>query len=235
MSNTSGTTASSSASVTVQAVAPTFTTQPSNLVVGSGQDAVFSVTAAGSATLQYQWQRNGADIAGATAATYTLPSAVSGDNGASFRVVVTNAAGSVTSSAATLTVAPPGAPVLVGFLQFALAGERQAFSIVATLTSGTPPFTYQWFRNGVAIAGASGSTNTNEIAFNTPQLMAADDGVRYRLEVSNANGTASGNEVMLQRDRSIRRRGRRGALARAQRRWQRLRLGRQQRRPAGHG
>ena len=197
VSNAGGTTASSSVSVTVQPVAPVITAQPSNLVVATGQDAMFSVTVAGSATLQYQWQRNGADIAGATAASYTLPSAASGDDGATFRVVVTNVAGSVTSSGATLTVAPPGAPVLVGFLRLALAGERQAFSIVATLTSGTPPFTYQWLRNGVAIPGASGSTNSNQIAFNTPQLLAADNGVRYRLEVSNANGAASGNEVMF--------------------------------------
>ncbi len=82
-------------------------------------------------------------------------------------------------------------------MRVALAGERQAFSIVATLTSGTPPFNYQWLRNGVAIPGASGSTNSNQIAFNTPQLLAADNGVRYRLEVSNANGAVSGNEFMF--------------------------------------
>ena len=62
------------------------------------------MVASGTAPLSYQWRRGGVDIAGATSASYVLnPTAVS-DNGASFDVVVTNSAGSVTSSAATLTV-----------------------------------------------------------------------------------------------------------------------------------
>jgi hypothetical protein len=66
--------------------------------------ASFSVVASGDAPLSYQWRRNGVDIAGATSASYVLdPTAVS-DNGATFDVVVSNAAGSATSSAATLTV-----------------------------------------------------------------------------------------------------------------------------------
>lgn len=82
---------------------PTITGQPANATVTVGQSATFSVTATGSA-LTYQWQKNGANIAGATASTYTTPATIFDDNGAAFRCVVTGTGGSATSSAATLVV-----------------------------------------------------------------------------------------------------------------------------------
>jgi len=86
------------------AVAPTISTQPGNQTVTSGQTATFTVVATGTAPLSYQWQKNGASIAGATATSYTTPATTTADSGATFRVVVSNTAGSITSSAATLTV-----------------------------------------------------------------------------------------------------------------------------------
>jgi hypothetical protein len=69
-----------------------------------GQTATFSVTATGSATLSYQWQKGATAIAGATSSSYTTAATTSSDNGAQFTVAVSNSAGSVTSNAATLTV-----------------------------------------------------------------------------------------------------------------------------------
>jgi hypothetical protein len=88
----------------ISATAPQITTQPANQAVSVGQTATFSVVAMGTAPLQYQWRKNGSAITGATGSSYPTPATVSGDNGSSFTVVVTNATGSVTSSAATLTV-----------------------------------------------------------------------------------------------------------------------------------
>ena len=85
-------------------VAPSITSGPSDQSVTSGQTATFAVTADGTAPLTYQWQKNGVDIAGATGASYTTPATTLADNGALFRCRVTNGAGSVTSSSATLTV-----------------------------------------------------------------------------------------------------------------------------------
>src|SRR5207245_4038912 len=53
--------------------APAITSQPGNQTVTAGQTATFTVVASGSAPLAYQWQKNGANIAGATAASYTTP------------------------------------------------------------------------------------------------------------------------------------------------------------------
>jgi len=70
-----------------------------------GETAHFAVTATGTSPLTYQWQTNGKAIAGATESSYTTPAATLGNNGSSFAVVVSNTAGSVTSTAAKLTVA----------------------------------------------------------------------------------------------------------------------------------
>jgi len=84
--------------------APAITAQPQNATVTEGQGAVFAVTASGTAPLSYQWKKNGTAIPGATSASYTTPATVLADTGSSFSVTVSNAAASVNSSAASLTV-----------------------------------------------------------------------------------------------------------------------------------
>lgn len=93
------------------ASAPSITTQPAAQTVAVGQAASFAVTASGTAPLSYQWQENGAPIAGASASSYTTPAATAADNGETFSVVVSNADGSVSSSSVKLTVSGVAAPV----------------------------------------------------------------------------------------------------------------------------
>lgn len=85
------------------ALAPTIQDQPQSQTVSLDQPVTFSVSASGSG-LSYQWQRNNQDIPGAVGPTYTLQSPTLADNGAVFRVIVSNTAGSVPSAGATLTV-----------------------------------------------------------------------------------------------------------------------------------
>jgi hypothetical protein len=151
------------------AVAPTITTQPVSQTVTAGQTASFAVLATGTAPLSYQWQKSGVNIAGATAASYTTPVTTTSDNGASFAVVVSNTAGTVTSAAGTLTVnAAAVAPTITTqpVSQTVTAGQTASFTVVAT---GTAPLSYQWQKSGVNIAGATAASYT------TPATTTSDD------------------------------------------------------------
>ncbi|QLQ36735.1 nucleoside hydrolase-like domain-containing protein [Micromonospora robiginosa] len=90
------------------ASAPVITAQPVGQTVAPGATITFTVAATGASPLSYRWRRNGVDIAGATASSYTLTNVQSAHAG-DYTVVVTNSLGSVTSDPASLTVndAPP--------------------------------------------------------------------------------------------------------------------------------
>jgi hypothetical protein len=95
----------------VAAPMPAIMTQPSNQVADPGKTATFSVVATGVPVPTYQWKKNGKNIAGATAATYTTPPLTLDDDKAEFHVVVINPVGSVASNHVVLTVNQP-APVV---------------------------------------------------------------------------------------------------------------------------
>src|SRR4029077_19244435 len=130
------------------AVAPSITTQPASQTVTAGQTASFSVAATGTAPLSYPWNRNGTAISAADSPSYTPPATISSDNGAQFAVLVSNSAGSATSSAATLTVNAAAVAPSITTQPASLTvttGQTASFSVAAT---GTAPLSYQWNRNG---------------------------------------------------------------------------------------
>src|SRR6266481_4854649 len=171
--------------------APSITAQPAGQTVTVGQTATFTVVATGSAPLTYQWKKNSAAIAGATSSSYTTPATMSSDSGAQFSVVVSNASGSATSSAAMLTVSAASvAPSITTqpASQTVTAGQTAMFSVAAT---GTAPLSYQWQKNSAAIAGATSSSYT------TPATMSSDSGAQFSVVVSNASGSATSSAAML--------------------------------------
>ncbi len=93
-------------SVALVPVAPSITAQPQSQTLAVGASATFSVAATGVPAPSYQWNFNGSAIAGASASTYVVASAQV-SNAGSYTVTVANAAGSVTSAPAVLTVASP--------------------------------------------------------------------------------------------------------------------------------
>lgn len=155
--NGAGTAASNAARLTVNAAAsaPTITQQPAAATVPSQTSATFTVVATGTPTPTYQWQRQAPggggflNITGATAASYTTPPVVFlddgdfSDNGAQYRVIVTNPQGTTTSDAATLTVTPV---TLSGFAQVS-AGFRH---VLALRSDGT---VWAWGDNGYGQVG----------------------------------------------------------------------------------
>ncbi len=187
VSNSAGTVTSNAAILTVNAP-PAVTAQPVNQTVAVGQTATFSVTATGTAPLSYQWRKNGANISGATASAYTTPATASTDNGAQFSVVISNAAGSVTSNTATLTVNVPPSITTQPSSVTITAGQTATFSVTAT---GTAPLTYQWKKNGTSISGATSASYT------TPAETTADNGAQFTVVVSNSVGNVTSNAATL--------------------------------------
>jgi PKD repeat protein len=128
------------------AVPPSITSDPIDQIVDEGQTATFSVSADGTAPLSYQWQRNGLDIPGATQSSYTTPPTTVDDDGATFRCIVSNEAGSDTSNPATLTVRDVTAPSVQAtdpadgrvatIVPAATLGESQTYRIQAVGGSG---------------------------------------------------------------------------------------------------
>src|SRR5207248_1060587 len=193
VSNVAGNVTSNAATLTVNAaaVAPSITTQPANQTVTVGQTATFKVVAAGTAPLSYQWQKNSTAISGATSASYNTPAMASADNGAQFRVVVSNVAGNVTSNAATLTVNAAGTmPERKSDADSkrVTVGETATDKVVA---AGAAPLSYQWQKNSTAISGATSASYT------TPATTSADNGAQFRVVVSNVAGNVTSNAATL--------------------------------------
>src|SRR5207244_575593 len=82
---------------------PKVTQQPKSQTVVAGTNATFSAIASGTEPIRFQWRSNGTDILGATNATLQISNVQQSDIG-TYTVVVSNSAGSDTSSAAILTL-----------------------------------------------------------------------------------------------------------------------------------
>ena len=118
-------------------------TNPTNVVISVGQNALFSVMVTSSTPYTVQWYRNGVAIPGATGLTYTLLNGQLSDSGALFNAIATNAAGNAASLTASLTVTSG----LVGswyagatdYSTLLLAGsDTVAYSGTFPITAGQP-------------------------------------------------------------------------------------------------
>jgi Pro-kumamolisin, activation domain/Bacterial surface protein, Ig-like domain/Immunoglobulin domain/Immunoglobulin I-set domain/Bacterial Ig-like domain (group 3)/Bacterial Ig domain len=159
VTNNYGSVTSGMASLTV-VFPPSFTTQPTNLTLAAGSNAVFSATLNGASPLAFHWWQNGTslvnggNISGATSNVLTL-APVTLANAGNYSLVATNIYGSATSSIATLTVTQPPAITIPPASQTIQCGSNATFSVTAT---GALPLNYQWFLDGTAVADATNAS-----------------------------------------------------------------------------
>jgi gliding motility-associated-like protein len=153
ITGTCGIITSNNASLTVN-LPPAITGQPASLILCTGSNATFTVTATG-AGLTYQWRKNGTNIGGATGNSYTINN-INATHAGNYDVVITGTCGNITSNVASLTVnaAPAITSQPANLVQ--CTGTNAIFSVTATGAG----LAYQWRKNGTNIVGATGSTFT---------------------------------------------------------------------------
>ncbi len=134
----------------------TIVSQPVAQTVCAGSPVTLAVVTGGTAGVQFQWQKNGSPIAGATSSTYTIPSTVTTDAG-NYTVVLSSQCGSVPTLSSAIAVLTVNAPPAIGtqpLTQTICEHSPVTFSVAATGTG----ITYQWQKNGTPIAGATSSS-----------------------------------------------------------------------------
>jgi hypothetical protein len=169
-------------------VAPTITTQPASQSVVAGAAVTFTVSATGTPAPTFQWRKDNTAIAGATSGTLTLPAVTSADLG-SYSVVATNAAGSITSAPATLTLITPGS---------GSAARLSNLSVRAAMASGQTlivGFSVSGGNRSILVRGVGPTLASFGVsaAMADPRLELYDGGVRVAENEDWGSGAALSN------------------------------------------
>jgi len=154
-----------------------------------GSTATLAVAAVGILPLSYQWQTNGVNlidgggIGGSTNNVLTITD-VQTNNSGTYTVIVTNIAGSVTSSNAILTVASPPVIEIQPTNQAMAVGSTAIFAVTAV---GTEPLNYQWQMNGTNLVDGTDPVNGDITSGSTTNV----------LTISNAQTNNSGTYTVI--------------------------------------
>jgi hypothetical protein len=161
VTNSYGAVTSQVAAVTVNpAVPPTITQQPASRYTYAGGAAPFSVAATGTTPFSYQWKHAGTNLPGATGTSLSISGADTTKTG-SYVVNVSNVAGNVDSTAATLTIRTPPA----ASFEAALVGDGPMAYWRLDETSGTTAFDH---------VGAHDGTYSASVTLGTPGALNGD-------------------------------------------------------------
>ncbi|MGZ5567636.1 MAG: immunoglobulin domain-containing protein [Limisphaerales bacterium] len=174
---------STNISTTVIGTAPAITMQPTSAIVDPGASATFNVTATGSAPLSYQWLFNSIAIAGSTASSLSIDS-VQTSNVGTYACSISNSAGAITSSDATLAigtyiVSDPSSQTI----------NATSNLLLTVSVGGTIANTYQWSKDGSPIVGATNATYSVSSALRT-------DGGTYTVAVTGNRTVVSSPAVV---------------------------------------
>ncbi|MBI5775236.1 MAG: immunoglobulin domain-containing protein, partial [Verrucomicrobia bacterium] len=143
-----------------QAEPPSIIAQSGDATAYAGTNISFSVSAVGTPSPAYRWQRDGVDLPGATNAVLSLTNVQTGNAGA-YLAVVSNIYGAVTSAPIMLAVVLPVPAAIItspqGTNVISGVAEPVTFTVVA---EGSPVLKYQWRRNGTNLPAATNDTFT---------------------------------------------------------------------------
>ena len=179
-----------SQTLTVTGIPPHIATQPVSRTVRVGQSVSFSVTATGSAPLIYRWSKNGTDIPNATNVSYVIPAVADSDAG-NYSVVVTNSAGSVTSSNVWLTVLDSPIFTTQPLSQTAGVGSNVTLSATAY---GAQPLVFQWYFKNSPVGSPVSGTN---VAFYALTNVQTNNSGNYSVQVFNGYGSATSSTAVF--------------------------------------
>jgi uncharacterized repeat protein (TIGR03803 family) len=185
LTNSDGSVTSSNATLTV-INPPAITAQPTNLLVLPGTNATFGVSLSGTAPFRYQWRFNGTNLLNATNAIYTIPS-VGTNKAGNYAVIITNAAGTATSSNAVLAV------VLSPESRTNHAGSTATF----TATAFSPELlNYQWQKNGTNLVEGGRLSGTTNSTLTIASVLDAD-AASYNAVVRDAYASVATSNAVL--------------------------------------
>ena len=154
-----------------------------------GQSCTLSVVASGFPSPRYQWMKGNTAISGANSSKYIVTNIQVTDSGDYFCEVTAGTVTSTTRSssyAAIKVLSPISITQQTPAYQSLIAGNSCTFSVTAT---GTSP-SYQWKKNGQAIANATSST------YSIASVVVGDSGT-YSVVVSNAVSSVPSNNAVL--------------------------------------
>jgi hypothetical protein len=166
---------------------PTILVQAQSISVTVNQPVSFQVSAEGTPPLTYQWSVGATPIEGANHPIFSIPSATTSNQG-NYRVSVSNAAGTVTSTSALLTVFVP--PEIVQNLEPQMVVEPGFPLELQVVVSGSEPLSYQWRLNGQALPGQF------EPIFRINSILPHQGGL-YDVVISNQAGQTPSNSILV--------------------------------------
>lgn len=163
-----------------------FAVEPVDQTVIASSNATFTAQVRGSLPFTYQWQRANANISAATESSYTVTGAMPADDGAQFRVIVSNSQGQLTSSNATLHITTDSTPPTVAAVQTTrdLTSLRVVFSEPVDAPTAENPANYKLFFGAQQLATISAilQPNLTDVVLTTAPMTEASS---HKLNISN--------------------------------------------------
>lgn len=188
ITNVLGSVTSSNATLSIGAVAPEITADPTNQTVNAGLTVNISAKVTGTSPLSFRWKKNGTPLSnggkifGADTRVLMITNVLRADQGDYF-LTVSNSLGSVDSAAMTLTVRDPAINAQP-LARTNLAGTVATFTVNA---AGTPALLYRWMKDGTPLTDGGKITGATTAALTIDGVLKADAGM-YSVSVTNGLG-----------------------------------------------